>query len=175
MSLSACVSAHRSAFTQRRLPAHAPPSHWDSPPPYADVGGRFGEPDCFPLGSVSGTETRILIADQRFSAGSLVRMLRGLGFQLAQTAFCGASALQLAQEFRPAIVLVALDLPDMSARYIGRRLSERATPDGVRLIALADDHSLASRDRVREAGFARYLTKPVAVAALRQVLEACRA
>jgi two-component system, cell cycle response regulator DivK len=128
------------------------------------------QPAWAPVGTAFGTQTRVLVADQEGSAESLVRLLRGLGYWLAETAFCGASALQSARDFRPAIVLIALDLPDMSARYIVRRLRERCGREDLRLIALAEDHSLASRDRVRESGFARYLTKPVSAAALGQVL-----
>jgi CheY-like chemotaxis protein len=120
--------------------------------------------------AVYAMQTRVLIADETSSAGQLTRLLHGLGYWLTKTASSGASALALAQDFRPSIVLIALDLPDMSARYIARRVRERTAMGQVRLIALADDCSLASRDRVCDSGLLRYLTKPVSTAALQQAL-----
>jgi CheY-like chemotaxis protein len=173
MALSLRISAHDLASAEpARAPALLP--GWPGFQSSLAMNDSQWEPAHSPVGTTFGTQTRVLVADQERSAESVVRLLQGLGYRLAETAFCGASALQLAQDFRPAIVLIALDLPDMSARYIVRRLRERCGPEDLRLIALADDHSLASRDRVRESGFARYLTKPVSAAALGQVLRVHR-
>lgn len=125
-----------------------------------------------PTVAISGIRARILIADESGSAGRLAHLLHGLGYWLTKMASCGTSALALARDFQPSVVLVALDLPDMSARYIARRVRERTGTGQVRLIALTDDHSLASRDRVCDSGFLRYLTKPVSTAALQQALRA---
>jgi len=173
MSLSLRISAPGLASAE---PARAPalPPGWPGLQSSLAMNDSQRDPAHFPVGTTFGTQARVLVADQEWSAASVVRLLHGLGYWLAETAFCGASALQSAQDFRPAIVLIALDLPDMSARYIVRRLRERCGPENLRLIALADDHSLASRDRVRDSGFARYLTKPVSAAALGQVLRVHR-
>jgi CheY-like chemotaxis protein len=171
MSLALRTSAPGLAYPQ---PARAPalPPAWPGLESSLPMNDSPRRPACFPVGTALRTQTRVLVADQQSSAESLVRLLRGLGYWLAETAFCGASALQSAQDFRPAIVLIALDLPDMSAAYVARRLRQRCGPEDLRLIALADDHSLASRDRVHESGFERYLTRPVSAAALGQVLRA---
>jgi len=167
MGLSLRISAPGLAHAE---PARAPATGWPGLQSSLAMNDSQRDPAHFPVGTTFGTQARVLVADQEWSAASVVRLLHGLGYWLAEKAFCGASALQSAQDFRPAIVLIALDLPDMSARYIVRRLRERCGTADLRLIALADDHSLASRDRVRESGFARYLTKPVSAAALGQVL-----
>jgi CheY-like chemotaxis protein len=101
-----------------------------------------------------------------------VHLLHALGYCLTKTTSCGASALELAQDFRPSIVLIALDLPDMSGRYLARRLRGRAGAGQLRLIALAADYSLAGRDLARESGFLHHLSKPVGPAALQRVLRA---
>lgn len=125
-----------------------------------------------PLAAIAGPEMRILVADEECSAGGLVRLLHGLGYCLTKMALCGASALELAQEFQPSVVLIALDLPDMSARCLARRLRARTGTAPLRLIALAADPSLAGRHLARESGFSHHLAKPVAVVALRRVLRA---
>jgi CheY-like chemotaxis protein len=165
----------------RRIAAHRFP--YSEPPPVATLAARTSlqsrialeEPPPSvnpPSVAISGIQSRILIADETGSAGRLAHLLHGLGYWLTKMASCGTSALALAQDFRPSIVLVALDLPDMSARYIARRVRERTGTGEVRLIALTDDHSLASRDRVCESGLLRYLSKPVSTAALQQALRA---
>jgi DNA-binding response OmpR family regulator len=137
--------------------------------PRIDLGEFTVHPGDSPLAPVSATQTRVLIADEESAAGSLAVLLRRLGYWLTKTAFCGANALELAQDFRPSIIFIALNLPDMSAAYVARRLRERARA-AQRLIALASDQSLASRDRARESGLPRCLTKPVGLAALQHAL-----
>lgn len=167
MLTSSCFAAHRFTYAQP-VPA--------SDPRRANLPSRIAlhESSCSPVApptvAISGIRTRFLIADETSSAGQLMHLLHGLGYWLTKAASCGASALALAQDFRPSVVLIALDLPDMSARYMARRIRERHGTGQVRLIALADDHSLASRDRVCESGFLRYLAKPVSAAALRLAL-----
>ena len=116
------------------------------------------------------TDTRILIADTASSAEPLTRLLHSLGYLHTKSVVTGASALELARAFQPSIGFIALDLPDMSTAYIGRRLREWASAGQLRLIALAADHSLASRDRARLSGFSRYLIRPVACVPLQQAL-----
>ena len=107
-------------------------------------------------------DIRILIADAPSSAEPLARLLHSLGYLNTKNVVSGAGALELARAFRPSIGFIALDLPDMSTTYIARRLREWASAGQLRLIALAADHSLASRDRARVSGFSRYLIRPVA-------------
>ncbi len=164
-----------SSVVARRLPSDQPLPALDFPMQptsgHAHIASREPlRPVSPPSAAIFGIQIRVLIADEAGAAQQLAHLLRGLGYSLTKTASCGASALALARDFSPSIVLIALDLPDMSARYIGRRVRERAITGQVRLIALAHDHSLASRDRVCQSGFLRYLTKPVSAAALEQAL-----
>ncbi len=165
------IAAHAFPHAQP-VPAYDLPSRRTSLHSHSALGDSVSRPVESAVVAISGTQTRVLIADEERSAGPLAHLLHGLGYWLTKTACSGASALVLAQDFRPSIVLIALDLPDMSAGYIGRRIRQWTADGQVRLIALADDRSLASRDRVRESGFPRYLTKPISAAALQQVLRA---
>jgi CheY-like chemotaxis protein len=70
------------------------------------------------------------------------------------------------------VVLLALDLPGMSAYRVAERLRERADGRQLRLIALTADYVHAGRDLAREAGFERFLAKPVSGSALHQLLQA---
>jgi CheY-like chemotaxis protein len=86
-------------------------------------------------------------------------------------ASCGETALEVAQDSLPSVVLLALELPDMSAYRVATQLRDQAAGRELRLIALTDDYAHTGRDLARQAGFERYLAKPVSVSALHQLLQ----
>jgi CheY-like chemotaxis protein len=110
--------------------------------------------------------------DHAESSASLQFLLHELGYCTTRTASSGASALQIVESFSPTVVLLALQLPDMSAYDVAWRLRERTGLRQVRLIALTGDHEHAYRDLARRAGFERFLAKPVSGPALRTLLGA---
>jgi CheY-like chemotaxis protein len=78
--------------------------------------------------------------------------------------------LDLAQDFPPSIVLISLQLPDMSAYRVATQLRSQAAGRQLRLIALTTDYVHTGRELARQAGFERYLAKPVGAVALQQLL-----
>jgi len=106
--------------------------------------------------------SRILIVDHDIeSSSSLERMLEASGSE-TRVAYSGHAALAMADAFQPSMVLLELDLPDMSGYEVARILRERAQSHDLRLIALTSSGEHAGRERARVAGFERYLLKPVA-------------
>jgi CheY-like chemotaxis protein len=129
-------------------------------------------PWSLPLVGTTGEPTRILIVDDVHTTGPLEFLLHGLGYWTTRVASCGETALKAAQDFLPSVVLLAIDLPDMNAYRVASQLRERADGRELRLIALTVDYAHAGRDLAREAGFERYLAKPVSASALNQLLRA---
>jgi CheY-like chemotaxis protein len=114
---------------------------------------------------------RILIVDENVeSADSLATLSRAYGDADVRVAYGGADALALVVEFLPTVVLIDLDLTDMNGYDVARLLSRNPRLQNLRLIALTDSDEHAGRERAREAGFERYLLKPVAPAALEKLL-----
>jgi CheY-like chemotaxis protein len=106
---------------------------------------------------------RILIVDHDIeSSSSLERMLEALGYSETRVVYFGHAALATAAAFQPSMVLLELDLLDMSGYEVARILRERAQSHDLRLIALTSSREHAGRERARVAGFERYLLKPVA-------------
>lgn len=106
---------------------------------------------------------RILIVDDDIkSSSSLELMLHASGYPETRVAYSGHAALAIAADFQPSIVLLELDLLDMSGYEVARILREGAQSRGVRLIALTPSREHAGRELARVAGFERYLLKPVA-------------
>ena len=105
---------------------------------------------------------RVLIVDYDMrSSESVELMLQASGCAETRVAYSGHAALAIAADFQPSVVLIELDLLDVSGYEVARLLRERAQSNDLRLIALTSDRAHAGRDRARVAGFERYLLKPV--------------
>src|SRR6202035_1433850 len=103
---------------------------------------------------------RILIVDSDISSsGSLELKLQASGYPQTRVAYSGHAALAIAADFQPSVVLLELNLLDMSGFEVARLLREHAQSDDLRLIVLTSNREHAGREL---AGFERYLLKPVA-------------
>ena len=122
--------------------------------------------------TLSNEPVRILIVDNDISASdSLELMLHASGYSETRVAYSGHAALAIATEFRPSVVLVELDLLDMSGYEVARLLREHAQSQDLRLIALTSSRDHAGRELARVAGFERYLLKPVSALDLSGLLQ----
>ena len=125
---------------------------------WEDEGGRS---------ELSTEPARILIVDNDISSSdSLERLLHASGYSQTRVAYSGHAALAIAAEFQPSVVLLELNLLDMSGFEVARLLREQAQGHDLRLIALTPSGEHAGRELARVAGFERYLLKPVAAAGL---------
>jgi len=102
--------------------------------------------------------TRVVVADDE----SLIRMdlremLTQLGYLVVGEAGDGQSAVNLARELRPDVVIMDIKMPDMDGIEAARILThERIAP--VLLLTAYSQRELI--ERAREAGVAGYLVKP---------------
>jgi CheY-like chemotaxis protein len=105
---------------------------------------------------------RILIVDDDVNAAdALASLLQSTGRGDARVAYTGETALALAVDFVPTVLLVDLELPDMSGYEVARHLSQHPQLQNLRLIALTASSEHPGRELAREAGIERYLIKPV--------------
>ncbi len=113
---------------------------------------------------------RILVVDNDMrAADSLELLLHAGGYSETRVAYSAHGALAIADEFCPDVVLVELDMRDIGSYQLGQTLTERAQLRRVRLIAVTDGRAHQGRDMARDAGFERYLLKPITA----QDLSAC--
>ena len=113
---------------------------------------------------------RILIVDDDVdAANALASLVQSEGFGDARVAYTAATALALAVEFVPTVLLVDLDLPEMSGYDLARLLSQHPQLQGLRLIALTAGSEHPGRELARAAGIERYLIKPVSSADLAEL------
>lgn len=130
---------------------------------WEDEGGRS---------AISSESVRVLIVDNDIKSSDLLElMLHASGYSETRVAYSGHAALAIAAEFRPSVVLLELELLDMSGYEVARLLREHAQCDDLRLIALTSSREHEGRELARVAGFERYLLKPVAVPDLLRLLQ----
>jgi PAS domain S-box-containing protein len=114
---------------------------------------------------------RILVVDDNVDgAVSLARLLELLHGHEVQVAHDGPSALEVADRFRPEVVLLDIGLPGMDGHEVARRLRARPEFGRTPLVALTGWGQESDRRRSREAGFDHHLVKPVDLDALSGLL-----
>jgi CheY-like chemotaxis protein len=119
-------------------------------------------------------QMRVMIVDEDTrSSASLKLMLRDLGFLHTCAAYSGKRALALASEMSPTVVLLDLELPDMTGYHLAymMRTHCEAHVRQLKLIAIAQHRAYAVGELARAAGFQGCLTKPVRHAALNGLLQ----
>jgi PAS domain S-box-containing protein len=111
--------------------------------------------------SIGASSRRVLVVDDNRDAADLLALfVGGLGHE-ARTAYDGVEACEVADAFRPDLVLMDLGMPRRDGLQAAQWL--RATDWGasVRLVALSGWGMDSDRERTRAAGFDEHLVKPV--------------
>ena len=103
-------------------------------------------------------KTRVLIAeDEAIERVDLHELLVSLGYQVAGEASDGASAVSLARESKPDIVIMDIEMPEMDGIDAAKILyDEKIAP--VLLLTAYSQRELV--ERARDAGVMGYLVKP---------------
>lgn len=113
---------------------------------------------------------RVLVVDDSADiTESLSEVLQMLGHD-TRSAPDGPTALRVAAEFRPHVVLLDLGLPEMSGQEVARRLRESPGGPKLRIVALTGWGDPADAGRAREADFDAHVVKPVSLEALRDLI-----
>jgi PAS domain S-box-containing protein len=113
---------------------------------------------------------RILVVDDNQDSASSLGMLLQLNGQQVRVAYDGPTALTIAAEFRPHLVLLDLGMPGMDGYEVARRVREGPVGASASLVALTGWGRDEDRRRTSESGFADHLTKPVRIEALHRLL-----
>jgi CheY-like chemotaxis protein len=108
--------------------------------------------------------------DDNVDAAESVAMVLRPGGHEVRLAHNGPEALQVAQEYRPEVVILDIGLPVMSGYEVARRLRQGPQFGQALLIAVTGYGQEKDRRRSEEAGFDRHLVKPVSPEALEEVL-----
>jgi PAS domain S-box-containing protein len=116
---------------------------------------------------------RIMVVDDNESAAEVMGMLlKALGNEV-QTVFSGLEAIELAERFRPDVMLLDIGMPKMNGYETARRLREQPWGKDILLAALTGWGQEEDKRRTREAGFNHHFVKPLDLSLLQRFLAEC--
>ena len=119
------------------------------------------------------TTRRVLLVDDSVDAASAMSLLlETLGHDV-HVAHDGLTALDLAAQCEPEVVILDIGLPGMDGYQIARTMRGREATAGALLIALTGYGQASDRQRSHEAGFDRHFVKPVSFNEIEQAIAAC--
>ncbi|MES2596122.1 MAG: response regulator [Verrucomicrobiota bacterium] len=119
---------------------------------------------------VASVPRRLLIVDDNVDSARSLSILQKHRGHETRTASCGSEALEIVTGFKPDAILLDIGLPGMDGFEIARQI--RATPEvaDVFLIAMTGYGSDRDQETAREAGFNKFLVKPIDLAQLQEWL-----
>jgi PAS domain S-box-containing protein len=113
-------------------------------------------------GKYTGSPLQILIVEDNVDSADSLSLLLRLYKHEVQVARTGPTALEMASDCRPDVVLLDIGLPGMDGYQVAERLREKPEFKKVMLCALTGyTPSEADNQRRRQTGFDHYFVKPV--------------
>jgi PAS domain S-box-containing protein len=109
---------------------------------------------------------RVLVVDDNVDAAKMTQVFLQARGHDVRCAFDGLSALGLAQEFKPQLVLLDIAMPGMDGYEVLSRLRKQSGAPRAVVAALTGYASEAGMERLKQLGLDRYLVKPAAPQAL---------
>jgi two-component system CheB/CheR fusion protein len=131
------------------------------------------QPDELDQGS-GGLYRILLVEDERHTAETMGTLLRSHGYEVL-IAMDGATALTMAQNLAPHVILLDLGLPRMDGLEVAKRIREQRLKDRPLVVAVTGLGRKEDRLRSYEAGIDFHLTKPVTIEELLRLLESFQA
>jgi PAS domain S-box-containing protein len=114
---------------------------------------------------------RVLIVDDNRDLAETAAVLLSASGHDVRTAYDGVSALQIASEYHPEVVLLDIGLPGMSGYEVASRLRASEQRRSMLVVALTGYGQDADRQLARESGFDHHLVKPLDPATLEKIVE----
>lgn len=114
--------------------------------------------------------TILYIEDQMDSAALIERILSAFGYEVIVT-HNGHDGIMAALEHQPELILIDLDLPDISGFEVAMHLREMGDFRRTPIIAITSQDNDEYRGMARIAEISSYLTKPISVEQLNQKIE----
>lgn len=144
----------------RRRPS-APRSHHTAP--------RASTPNGNGPSSARG-KTVLIVEDNELNMKLFNDLLEAHGYQTIQTRN-GMDALPLARKHRPALILMDIQLPEVSGLDVTKWLKEDDALKDIPVIAVTAFAMKGDEQRIREGGCEAYISKPIAVGAFLETIE----
>lgn len=119
---------------------------------------------------VSGGTLRVLVVDDNRDSAEMLALLVSMQGHDTDRAFDGMSAIDVAERFRPDVVLLDVGLPGMNGYEVARELRRRPHLGEPRIVAITGWGQVEDRERALAAGCDHHITKPADPVAIEQLL-----
>lgn len=110
--------------------------------------------------SDTGTKRILVVEDNALNMKLLNDVLEAYGYAVMSTG-SGAAAIDLARQYRPDLILMDLQLPDLSGLVVTRRLKADAATRDIPVIAVTAFAMAGDEKRALDHGCDAYVAKPI--------------
>ena len=121
----------------------------------------FPVPAPAPVDAAGTVSNRILVVDDNLDSAMTLAMLVRLNGHDAVLAHDGVQACELAESYRPDIILLDIGLPRMNGHEVCRAIRKTDWGKGITIIALTGWGKEEDRRLTQDAGFDGHLVKPI--------------
>ena len=109
------------------------------------------------------TKTVLIVEDNELNMKLFNDLLEAHGYRTVQTR-SGTAAVGLAREHRPDLILMDIQLPEVSGLQVTQWLKEDAELRDIPVIAVTAFAMKGDEEKIRQGGCEAYLSKPISVA-----------
>jgi two-component system cell cycle response regulator DivK len=115
-------------------------------------------------------KTVLVVEDNELNMKLFHDLLEAHGYRILQTKD-GMEALQLAREHKPDLILMDIQLPEVSGLEVTRWIKEDADLRAIPVIAVTAFAMKGDEEKMRKGGCEAYLAKPISVASFLETVE----
>lgn len=108
-------------------------------------------------------KTVLIVEDNELNMKLFNDLLEAKGYNVVQTR-SGLTALDLAKEHRPDLILMDIQLPEVSGLEVTKWIKEDDTIASIPIIAVTAFAMKGDEERIRQGGCEAYISKPISVA-----------
>ena len=116
------------------------------------------------------SKTVLIVEDNELNMKLFHDLLEAHGYKTLETKD-GREALRLAREHRPDLILMDIQLPEVSGLEVTKWIKEDAALRAIPVIAVTAFAMKGDEEKIREGGCEAYLAKPISVANFLETVE----
>lgn len=107
-------------------------------------------------------KTVLVVEDNELNMKLFHDLLEGIGYQTVETRN-GLEAIDLARKYRPDLILMDIQLPEVSGLEVTKWLKEDDELRSIPVIAVTAFAMKGDEERIRQGGCEAYMSKPISV------------
>jgi len=117
-----------------------------------------------------GTKTVLVVEDNELNMKLFHDLLEAHGYGILQTKD-GMEALQIARDQKPDLILMDIQLPEVSGLEVTKWIKEDDNLKSIPVIAVTAFAMKGDEEKIREGGCEAYIAKPISVANFLQTVQ----